>query len=245
VKTVSIIQSNYIPWKGYFDIIGLSDEFIILDTVQFTKNDWRNRNRIKVAAGAPWLTIPVRTGGRFGQTIAETEIADPAWARRHWAKLAATYDGLPGFERYAADIQRLYEVAEGQTRLSAVNRIFLEGLCRLLGIRTPIRDAAQLPDAPEKSRRVAALCQAAGAGRYLSGPAARAYLDESVFAERGIEVTYMDYGGYPAYAQINPPFDHGVSILDMLFCVGEATPNLMKFTAYRQAYPWPAAQALR
>src|SRR4051812_3983115 len=104
LKTVSIIQSNYIPWRGYFDLIGLSDEFVVLDTVQFTKNDWRNRNRIKVAAGSPWLTIPVKTGGRFGQTIAETEIADPAWAGRHWAKLQATYRGRPGFELYGPRI---------------------------------------------------------------------------------------------------------------------------------------------
>jgi hypothetical protein len=240
LKTVSIIQSNYVPWKGYFDIIGLSDEFIVLDTVQFTKNDWRNRNRIKVAAGQPWLTIPVKTGGRFGQTIAETEIADPSWAERHWGKLAATYRGLPGFELYGAQVAAAYQAAAKDVRLSAVNRRFIDLACGLLGIRTRITSAADYPDEGEKLARVVGLCAAAGATRYLSGPAARGYLDEAEFARRGVELSYMDYEGYPPYPQPNPPFEHGVSILDLLFCAGEAAPDLMKFSAYRQANPWPS-----
>jgi hypothetical protein len=241
VKTVSIIQSNYIPWKGYFDIIGLSDAFIILDTVQFTKNDWRNRNRIKVAAGQPWLTIPVKTGGRFGQTIAETEVADASWAESHWSKLSATYRSLPGFALYGPVVRQAYEDAARETHLSAVNRLFLERLCGLLGIQTPITDATAYPDAPEKSERVLALCEAAGATRYLSGPAAKSYLDEAAFAARGIDLAYMDYGGYPEYEQVNPPFDHGVSVLDLLFCAGEAAPELMKFADYRRENPWREA----
>jgi hypothetical protein len=241
VKTVSIIQSNYIPWKGYFDIIGLSDEFIILDTVQFTKNDWRNRNKIKVAAGNPWLSIPVKTGGRFGQSIAETEIADPSWAESHWSKLSATYRSEPGFKLYGSAIAEAYEAAARESRLSAVNRLFIERICRLLAIRTPITDASAYPDAPEKSERVVALCEAAQATRYLSGPAAKAYLDEAAFAARGVELAYMDYGGYREYAQPNPPFDHGVSVLDLLFCAGADAAALMKFPAYRRERPWPDA----
>lgn len=240
MKTVSIIQSNYIPWKGYFDIIGLSDEFIILDTVQFTKNDWRNRNRIKVAAGQPWLTIPVKTGGRFGQTIAETEIADSSWAERHWSKLSATYRGLPGFDLYGPAIARVYEEAARESHLSAVNRLFLERICGLLAIRTTFADAAAYPDAGEKSERVVSLCNAVGATRYLSGPAARTYLDEDLFAQRGVEVAYIDYAGYPEYDQVNPPFDHAVSVLDLLFCAGERAPEFMKFPSYRRERPWVA-----
>jgi hypothetical protein len=90
-KKVAIIQSNYIPWKGYFDIINGVDEFILLDDVQFTKNSWRNRNRLKTPKGPLWLTIPVVTAGRFGQTIAEVEIADGSWAEKHWRSWQTYY----------------------------------------------------------------------------------------------------------------------------------------------------------
>jgi len=231
VRTVSIIQSNYIPWRGYFDIIGLSDEFVILDTVQFTKNDWRNRNRIKVAAGSPWLSIPVKTGGRFGQTIAETEIADPAWAERHWSKLELTYRRTAGFGRYGPEIRTAYEAAAALPLLSAVNRLFIERICALLGIETRISSAADYPDVGEKAERVLALCEAAGADRYLSGPAARSYLDPAAFAARGMELAYMDYAGYPEYDQPHPPFDPAVSVLDLLFCTGERAAEFMKWRA--------------
>jgi hypothetical protein len=237
-KTVCIIQSNYIPWRGYFDMIGLADEFIVLDTVQFTKNDWRNRNRIKAASGSPWLTIPVKTGGRFGQTIAETEIADPSWAQRHWSRLETTYRGQPGFHAYGPAIADAYQEAARETRLSAVNLIFLRRACALLGIRTAITDAADYPDARGRTERVVALCIAAGADRYLSGPAARAYIDERAFAFAGVELAYMDYAGYPEYQQVNPPFDPAVSILDLLFCVGEKAADFMKFPRHRQSRPW-------
>jgi hypothetical protein len=226
-KTVSIIQSNYIPWKGYFDIVGLSDEFIVLDTVQFTKNDWRNRNRIKTAAGPAWLTIPVRTGGRFGQTIAETEIADPAWAERHWARLQASYGGQPGFALHGGRVAAAYAAAAKEDRLSEVNRRFIELACELLGIGARITSAADYPDDGEKTARVVGLCVAAGATRYLSGPAARAYLDEARFAAAGVEVRFMDYEGYPEYPQLHPPFEHKVSALDLLFNTGPDARSFM------------------
>lgn len=239
MKTVSIIQSNYVPWKGYFDIIGLSDEFILLDNVQFTKNDWRNRNRIKVGAGQPWLTIPVKTGGRFGQTIAETEIADPRWAERHWSKVEATYRGLAGFKLHGPAIAAAYEAAAGQVMLSAVNRLFIERICQILGIRTEITDAARYPTSDEKTDRVVNLCKAAGATHYLSGPAAQAYIDQERFRSEGLALAYMDYAGYPEYEQVNPPFEHGVSILDLLFCAGEDASRFMKFPTFREARPRP------
>ena len=94
-KTIAILQSNYIPWVGYFGLIRSVDEFVILDSVQFTKNDWRNRNRIRTANGAAWLTIPIKTAGRFAQKIAEAEVSDAGWARRHWAAQRAGGTGTP------------------------------------------------------------------------------------------------------------------------------------------------------
>ncbi len=240
MKTVSIIQSNYIPWKGYFDLIGLADEFIILDSVQYTKNDWRNRNKIKVRAGSPWLTIPVKTGGRFGQAINQVEIDDADWARRHWARLEESYADQAGFALYGPAIAAVYRAVADEPMLSGVNRRFIEEICSILSIKTRISTASDSVAGDDKNDRVIALCKAAGATRYLSGPAAGSYIDQAAFAAQGIEVAYIDYGGYPAYDQALPPFDHAVSILDLLFCAGEQAPRYMQTAAYRHANPWPA-----
>jgi hypothetical protein len=228
MKTLTIIQSNYIPWKGYFDLIGLADEFVILDTVQFTKNDWRNRNLIKTSAGSSWLTIPVKTSGKFGQTILETEISDATWAERHWAKIQTVYGRTPGFLAYGASIKSIYETAEKETNLSAINRMFIERLCADLRIATRIRSSEEFPPCPDKNERLIRFCETVGADRYLSGPAAKSYLEESLFEAAGIEVSFIDYGGYREYPQIHPPFKHGVSILDLMFSVGESAREFMK-----------------
>ncbi len=237
-KTISIVQSNYIPWKGYFDLIGLADEFIILDTVQFTKNDWRNRNKIKTAAGPTWLTIPVKTGGKFGQSIEETEIADPHWAERHWSKISSVYRKQSGFSEYGDEVARLYAAAAPERSLSRVNRHFIAGICGLLGIETRITSAADYPPSQGKNERVISLCNAAGGARYISGPAAASYIDPGQFEAGGVDLTFMNYTGYPPYAQLYPPFEHGVSILDLLFTVGAQARDFMKFASYRANHPW-------
>src|SRR5208283_1807000 len=90
-KSLAAIQSNYIPWKGYFDIINRVDEFMLYDDAQYTRRDWRNRNKIKTPRGLRWLTIPVRVKGKFHQKICETEISDPGWAAGHWQTLRQNY----------------------------------------------------------------------------------------------------------------------------------------------------------
>lgn len=227
-KTISIIQSNYIPWKGYFDLIGLADEFIILDTVQFTKNDWRNRNKIKTPSGPAWLTIPVKTGGKFGQMINETEIADRTWAERHWAKIASVYLKQPGFAVYGQRFEQLYAQAADEVLLSAVNAMFIGAICEMLGISTRISSAADYPAVDGKNERVIGLCLAARGDRYISGPAARSYIDREQFGAAGVEVGFIDYSGYPEYAQPYPPFEHGVSVLDLMLTVGERAPDYMQ-----------------
>lgn len=228
-KTVAIIQSNYIPWKGYFDMIGLADEFLLLDNVQFTKNSWRNRNRLKTPQGTAWLTIPVKTGGRFGQTIEETEVASPDWAATHWAKWQACYAGAPHFRSYAPRLEAAYKTASELTRLSDINALLIAEICALLGISTTLTPASTYVAEGVKTDRVIALCRAAGATHYLSGPAAQEYIETEKFAAAGIDLTYMDYGGYPEYAQPYGPFDHAVSALDLLFAAGPEAPRYMKF----------------
>jgi hypothetical protein len=223
-KTVAIVQSNYVPWKGYFDLMRRVDEFILYDDVQYTRRDWRNRNRVKTPDGLRWLTIPVQVKGRYLQRIDETLVSDPRWATRHWSTLLACYGRAPFFEQYRPALEPLY--AEMRERyLSHINRQFLEVLARLLGISTPLTLSSDYEAGGRKTDRLVELCQAAGARRYISGPAARAYLEEHRFRAAGIDVAWMSYEGYPEYPQPYPPFEHHVSVLDLLFNVGGAAPR--------------------
>jgi hypothetical protein len=232
-KSVAIVQSSYVPWKGYFDLIGRVDEFIIYDDVQYTRRDWRNRNRLKTPDGVRWLTIPVRVKGRYHQRIDETLIDDPSWASRHWASLRTWYGRAPFFELYRPVLEDLY-LGTNDLSLSRINRRFLQTLCDILCIRTDLSWSSDYPCEGEKTSRLISICKAAGASRYLTGPAARSYLDEDSFRAEGIAVEWMTYEGYPAYPQPYPPFDHHVSVLDLLFNVGEDATRYMLGGAYER-----------
>jgi hypothetical protein len=232
-KTVVIVQSSYIPWKGYFDLINLADEFVLYDDVQFTRRDWRNRNRIKTRDGIRWLTIPVQVKGRYLQTVRDTRVSDPGWPRQHWESLRHAYGRAPHFDRYRDWLADLY-AAQSSPWLSEINHRFLTEICRMLQIGTSFSWSSAHPAAQGRTERLVAICRAAQAIRYLSGPSARAYLDESLFAQAGISVQYMDYSGYPEYPQLHPPFQHEVSILDLILNVGpEATAYMKSVTAQR------------
>jgi WbqC-like protein family len=232
-KTIAIVQSNYIPWRGYFDLIGLSDEFVILDNVQYTRRDWRNRNRIKTKDAAIWLTIPVRVAGRYLQTIEETEIADGLWVDKHLTTILHSYRRAAGFNQTSPWLIELFKEVARETRLTVVNERLLNAIARRLGIKTGIRRSTELLDRVEMKEmdptaRIIALCRAAGADRYLSGAAARAYLDPGPFEAAGIALEWMDYQGYIEYPQLWEPFDPTLSIIDLLMNVGDSAVNYMK-----------------
>ena len=222
MKTVVILQSNYIPWKGYFDLMHDADEFILFDDTQYTRQDWRNRNQVKTGNGTQWLTVPVV--GKFGQRIDETAVANRGWASRHWKTLVQLYRGAPHFETYAEPIEALYRSAAEEQMLSHVNRLFLEGIGNVLGMNTTLKWSSEFPRAEGKTERLVTLCRATGAGRYISGPAARSYIEPEFFEQAGVELTFKSYDGYPEYPQQHPPFTHGVTALDLLFNVGPDAP---------------------
>lgn len=226
-KTVAIVQSSYIPWKGYFDLIRAADEFILLDDVQFTKRDWRSRNRIKTKDGLYWLTVPVQTKGRYEQRISDTTIADPGWSERHWMTIHAAYARTPHFDAYAPRLREIYQ-QRLPDRLSEVNRMLIEAVCQLLEITTPIRWSSEYHPSDGRNERLIDLCVKAGATDYLSGPSARGYVDEAAFASAGVTVHFVDYSGYPEYTQPYPPFEHAVSAIDLLFCTGPAARDYLK-----------------
>ena len=230
IKRLAILQSSYIPWKGYFDLINLVDEFILYDDRQYTKRDWRNRNRIKTGNGTRWLTIPVLVKGRYTQRIDQVEVRDPGWAVRHWETLAQSYSRAPYFKVHADGFERLYlECCATLVHLSEINRLFIEHVCRYLGITTRISSTGDYSvEASTRTGNLVALCQASGATRYLSGPSAREYIDVAEFERAGITLEYMDYSGYREYPQLHPPFEHQVSVLDLLFSTGPDAPRFMK-----------------
>lgn len=226
-KTLAILQSNYIPWKGYFDIIRCVDEFIIFDDAQYTRRDWRNRNLIKTAHGLQWLTVPVDVKGKFNQSIYETMITPGNWARKHWASIQRAYAKSAYFSTYQSIFEPLYLEREYGS-LSELNKSFLEVICQILEIKVPLIDSSELSLVEGQTERLVDICKQRKASVYLSGPAAKNYLDETLFSDEGIQVIWADYSCYPEYEQLFQPFEHGVSILDLLFNTGPDSCDYMK-----------------
>ena len=215
---VVINQSNYLPWKGYFDLIHDADVFIFLDDVQYTKNDWRNRNRFKGPNGTFWLTIP--TGGSTSQRISDVRLPRGPWAQKQWRTLSHNYRTSPYFSDYSSFFLHAFESMEWRT-LSDFNQHLIKVIARdFLHLNTRFMNSAQFGFDATGQDKVISLIKAVNGTSYISGPAAKAYLDPAAFAAAGIELIWKDYSGYPEYQQPYPPFEHAVSVVDLLFCVG-------------------------
>lgn len=225
-KKVAIVQSNYIPWKGYFDLINLVDEFILFDDMQYTRRDWRNRNQIKTRDGLQWLSIPVKVKDQYLQKIKQTTISDPTWNVRHWKSITHSYARARWFEEYETIFKDMY-LGMTETYLSRINYHFITVICNILGINTKLSWSMDYRLIEGKTARLIDLCQQAGATEYFSGPTAKGYIDEELFKEAGIILRYMDYSGYPEYNQLCPPFEHAVSIIDLIFNEGPNAPQYM------------------
>jgi hypothetical protein len=240
-KTIAILQSNYIPWKGYFDLIAAVDEFVLFDDVQYTRRDWRNRNRVIVDGVARWLTIPVASKGNYDESINSIKVVDRGWAQKHWATLRHSYGKTAFFERCADPLDEAYRRAGTLDYLSEINRLFLDAICALLGVAPIFTRSEQIPRlAATPTGRLVEICTARGASDYLSGPAARAYIERDAFAAASIRLCYADYRSYPVYDQGRSDFEHGVSVLDPLFrCGPEATRAQLKSLRDRASFVRP------
>jgi hypothetical protein len=226
-RRVAISQSNYIPWRGYFGLIGSVDEFIFYDDVQYTKNDWRNRNKIKTPQGVVWLTIPV--GSNWHRRICDVLIPDRLHGRMHWTTLAANYARAAHFDEIAAWLKPLY--FEPWISLSALNQRLIAAVCASLGIATKLSRSCDYSVDGDRNGRLIALCKQAEASVYVSGPSAAAYLDIDAFKRSGIDVIWMDYDGYPEYPQLWGAFEPQVSVLDLLFNCGPDSRRCLKLTS--------------
>ena len=215
---VAVIQSNYIPWRGYFDIMHDADVFVFYDDVQYTVNDWRNRNRVKTANGVVWLTIPV--GAQNDRLICDVVIGDQSWARKHWMTIEQSYHGAPGFARYREFFKSFY--SRSWESLSALNQFMIRTIAGdLLGIRTQILDSRDYNLEGKGSDRLLMLLKKMGATDYISGPSAQRYLDAEAYARHGIRVHWKDYSHYPEYPQLHGAYAPDLSIVDLLLNCGD------------------------
>ena len=218
MKRVGIIQPNYIPWRGYFDFIRQVDTFVFLDDVQYTKQDWRNRNKIRLKNGdLTWLTVPVRTGA--DTLIKDVEIDHKVpWVRKHLTAVELNYNKTPFFDMYFDPFRKVLEA--GIPLLSDLDMELTKLICGWLGINTELRKSSDLQCKGTKDHKLIEMMQKVGGTHYLSGPAARAYIQPDLWKSAGIELSYIQYPDYPEYPQITAPFAPGVSVLDLVFMTG-------------------------
>jgi len=225
---VAIIQPNYIPWKGYFDIINMVDTFVLYDDVQYTVRDWRNRNRIKTKNGLIWLTIP--TDGTQNKIIKDVKVVwDEKWNLKHWKSILINYHKAPYFKDYKDFFEDLY-LNTKEKYLWEIDLKFILAINQILGIKSKIICSSELnyDRTLHKTERLIAILKEVGATSYLSGPSAKNYIDEGLFERENINLEWMDYSGYPEYPQLYPPFVHEVSIIDLILNVGPDAKKYMK-----------------
>lgn len=215
-----VLQPGYLPWLGFFDQMAKSDVFVYYDDVQFDKHGWRNRNRIKGPQGPVWLTVPVLHKGRMGQSIVDVEIDNTVnWGRKHIESTRQFYSRAPFTKTYLPQLEEL--LGRTWSHLWELDLAVVELFCGWMGLSRPVYRSSQLGIGGERNERLLALCQHFGADQYLSGSAARCYLDEALFERHGIAVQWHDYV-HPVYTQQNGPFEPYLSVLDLLLNCGGA-----------------------
>ena len=227
MKKITITQSNYIPWKGYFDGINMVDEMVIFDDMQYTKRDWRNRNQIKTPNGLQWLSIPVEVKGKYFQKIKDTKVSDKNWPVDHWNIIRQNYNKSKYFSEYKDVFEPLY-LNMNLEYLSEINFQFIKIICDLLKIKIEFKWSSEFELLDEKTERLVGICKQEKATDYYSGPAAKAYMNEELFRKNDISVHYFNYSDYPVYNQPYGEFSHSVSILDLLFNEGKDSKRFMK-----------------
>jgi hypothetical protein len=221
---VIITQSNYIPWKGYFTSMRKATHFVIYDDAQYTKRDWRNRNKIITQSGPSWLSIPIDVKGKFHQKINEAKINNHSWNVDHWNKIEHSYRKSPFYQEYSKHFKDLYlKELKNVVYLTDVNNIILKKCIALLGIDIQVLDSREFDIRGGKTEKLINICNDLQAKEYFTGPAAKGYIEEDLFMKNNIKLSYYDLENFPVYQQKWDGFDHKVSILDMFFNLGDDT----------------------
>lgn len=223
MKKVAILQSNYIPWKGVFDLINQVDKFVFLEDVQFTKRDWRTRNKIKTPNGEIWLSIPVKKAPRDAK-IYEIKISqDIDWQKKHYETIKRNYSKAPFFNEYKWLLDEIY-LTKKWISLSEFNIFTTKLISKVLNINTEFINSKDLNVFGVKDDRLIEICKKVNCNFYLSGPSAKNYIDNEKFFRENIKLAYIVYE-YPQYKQLYGDFNHYVSVLDVIFNCGPNSPK--------------------
>lgn len=226
MSKIAILQPNYIPWKGVFDLIDSVDFFVFYDDVQYTKKDWRNRNRIKTKNGDVWITVPVLTSGAQYQLIRDVKIDQSQdWQMKHFKTIENNYKKAPFFEEYKYILSEIY-LNRQWTSLSELNIFSTKLIAKALGINVNWFTSSELGyDGSKDGERVVKLCKALKCDHFINGPSSKEFMNSQIFEKNNIILEYKEYN-YKTYNQLYKPFTHAVSILDVLFNCG---PNSMEY----------------
>lgn len=226
---IAIAQPTYLPWLGYFDLLDQVDKFVLLDSVQFEKKSWQQRNRIKTPSGLLWLTVPVAFRGKLSQRIADVEIREPQFWRNHLRAIQLNYCRTPFFEKYFPRFEELLRSAESNLRLAELNVALLSWLMRSLGLETPLIRSSELAVDGKRTELLAEICSSLDADIYISPLGSAEYLlhDLATLTDRDVEVCFQHYE-HPVYQQIFPPFQSHASVLDLLFNQGDKALDIIR-----------------
>lgn len=229
-KTAAILQPNYIPWRGVFDLINCVDVFIMFDDVQYTKKDWRNRNKIKTAQGEKWLTVPVNYSQSAPQQICDVRINSQIdWQEQHLSAINTAYHASPHFEWGQSLLHELY-AARTFEYISDVAVLSTQLIAEKFGLTVEWQKSSEFGISGNKNgERAIRLCHAVGATRLINGPSSRGFMNEQLFADEGISLNYMEYS-YPPYSQLHGPFIDRMSALDLLLNCG---PDSIRYISHR------------
>ena len=223
MSRVAILQSNYIPWVGYFELMNSVDIFVIYDEVQYTKRDWRNRNLIKTDNGKLWLTIPCKVKGEYFQSISDVRVSSQDWRKKHWHSLVNYYRKSKFFDSYKDIFQQIY-YQNNHELLTEINISFINEIKNILGIKTKLINSSEIPKKLEPYKnpttRLMEICKALNAISYTSGPAAKKYFDIDLAKSNKIDLIWFEYKKYEEYKQVYQPFIKNLSIVDLIFNIG-------------------------
>ena len=222
---VSVHQPQYLPWLGYFDKIDRADAFVLLDNVQFKKNEWQNRNRIKTANGPQWLTVPVLY--KFPQLISEVGVNNTErWQHRQRQSILSNYRKTPHWKLLEDFFEEVF--SRSWDLISNLNIHVVKGLVKILGIDTPIRVASELGHFPEDpDERLIAITKRLGGDTYLAGSGVYGYMDLEKYGKSGIRVIFQEYR-HPEYRQLFGSFEPGMSIVDLLYKHGGESLRILR-----------------
>ena len=229
MKCVSILQPGYIPWLGFFEQMAYSDIFVIYDDVQYDKNGWRNRNRIKTPQGIQWLTVPVLTANRTGQLVCDVQIDNRTnWRSKHLRAIEQNYKKSTFYDECFPVLESIF--TKDWDSLLELDIFIIDKIREFLGVNKPMLKSSELTSTGKNIDRLINICKELDATEFYEGSAGRNYIDDTSFETNGIKITYQDYR-HPVYPQLYGEFIPYLSILDLLFNCGKDSWNMLQNSA--------------